>query len=54
MSILKLLVICNPFSLASAHEIKIEFIFVDERSHSSIGVKTPNAFEKELTNLEKL
>ena len=25
-----------------------------ERPHSSIGMKTPNAFEKELTNSEKL
>ncbi|MBC7458796.1 MAG: transposase, partial [Bdellovibrionaceae bacterium] len=26
----------------------------EERPHSSIGRKTPNAFEKELTNSERL
>lgn len=28
--------------------------YSEERPHSSIEMKTPNAFEKELNNLEKL
>jgi hypothetical protein len=47
MSILKLLVLCIPFSLASAHEIKVEFNFVDAVVERRIDIYFPewNRFE---------